>query len=652
MLDNARDAAHVRPFVKAPPGCAVLVTSRDRTQDYADPGLAFEVGRLARSASVEVLARCAEGVEPKDGDRLARLCADVPLALRIVGARLAQPSGPGAAYLVQLLEEESARLDALAYGDRAVRLAIGLSHDALDPAARRALRLTAAAPGSAVTGDELGHCLGEAALRQELVLTRLADHSLALQEVVRMATGRLLASFRLHELVRLFAAERLAEDEHPDFVRSFQESSVRYLSARLTEITELDRGAELSGELDPTRFHAALRLARKRGWQDRALELASSLHILYTSRGELDAIVAVNEVRVSLHLQSGDPEGAVRVCLVNSETLRGASGPRTGAAATEAARRAAGIAREYGVHGLLPEAELALSLALREQEEWAEALAAGERADAALRASDRVAATRIAVNNARVARRLEDPEVALRWGRSALERSDATGDVRLRAYARNVCGLAEEHAGRPAAALALYRGAADLWESLGDQDANAAVEHANAGYMAHDLADPATAVHLWLRAADLWERDGVVNRAVEMLVDVSALYAATDAYRQSADVLTRAARLARDDGGTSPLQRLEVHLRGEAARLCNGTRHPRRTEEDRAPEGTEPGNADLAELRSILEAHAEGRLTTSAARRRAAPLLNPFAHHCAHREEPWVFEDLGVEAEVKGELEG
>ncbi|KUO03445.1 hypothetical protein AQJ67_17215 [Streptomyces caeruleatus] len=385
LLDNARDAAHVRPFVKAPAGCGVIVTSRDRAQDYADRGLAFEVGPLERAASVEVLARCSEGGDHSADDDghmaalhlLAHLCADLPLALRIVGARLSQPSGPQPSYLVQLLEEESARLDALAYGDRAVRLAIRLSHDALDPAARRILRLVTAAPGAAVTGAELGHCLSAPALPQELLLNRLVDRSLALRDLVRMPAGELLATFRLFDLVRLFALERLEEDEPPDVVREFQRSSVSYLSARLTEITNLEHGAQLSGELDPTRFHAAQRLAQENEWLDLATDLAIGLHVLYTARGELDAIVGVNDDRIALQLRQNRPAEAVKACLLNGDTLRSAG---AAAQAADAARQAAGIAREYGLTDRVADAEFMLSLILWDEEKWAESLAAGERA--------------------------------------------------------------------------------------------------------------------------------------------------------------------------------------------------------------------------------------------------------------------------------
>lgn len=663
LLDNARDAAHVRPFVKAPAGCGVIVTSRDRAQDYADRGLLFEVGPLERGASVEVLTRCSEGGDHAADDdgftaalhRLAHLCADLPLALRIVGARLAQPSGPQPSYLVQLLEEESARLDALAYGDRAVRLAIRLSHDALDPAARRILRLVTAAPGAAVTGAELGHCLSAPALRQELLLNRLVDRSLALRDLVRMPAGELLATFRLFDLVRLFALERLDEDEPPDVVREFQRASVSYLSARLTEITNLEHGAQLSGELDPTRFHAAQRLAQKNEWLDLATDLAIGLHVLYSARGELDAIVAVNDDRIALHLRQGRPEEAMKACLLNADTLRSAG---ASAQAADAARQAAGIAREYGLTDRVAEAEFTLSLILWDEEKWAESLAAGERAVTLLTSAGQpAAAVPVAINNCRTARRAEDTAAAVRWGRTASDLAEQRSTPKVRAMALNAHGIAEEEAGNDTTALGLYRRAAALWEAIGNHG-NAALDHANAAYRAQSLDDPATAVHLLQHAAELWQRAGNHPRALEALVDLSSVYAAEDSHQQAAQTLARAERLALGAASEAPaLLRCEVLVRVAAARLfVDDTPKSEVTRADGVDEAasvlSEAAEDDeLARVHGILSRHRTGDVTVREARQKVRSLLTTRTRNLAKRDDPWVYEHLGEEAPERRALD-
>ncbi|MFE6157601.1 trypsin-like peptidase domain-containing protein [Streptomyces sp. NPDC056486] len=655
VLDNAHDAAQVRPLVKTPPGCGLIVTSRDRAQDYADPGLVFEVGPLDRSASVKVLTRCAEGRDFDSSDdhvanalhRLAHLCDDVPMALRIAGARMMHPTGLAPSYLVQLMETESERLEVLDYGDRPVRLAIQLSHDALDPAARRILRLITAAPGSAITGAELGHCLQAPALRQELLLNRLVDRSLALQNLVRMPAGQLLATFRLFDLVRLFAMERLQKDEPSEAVREFQQASVSYLCARLTEITNQTHGAQLSGELDPTRFHAAQRLAQDNEWLDLAADLAIGLHVLYTARGELDAVISVNNDRIALHLRQGRPEEAVKTCLLNADTLRGAgaSGP-----AADAARRAASIAREYQIHARVAEAEFRLSLILWDQEEWADSLAAGDRAVTTLTSANRsAAAVPVAINNCRIARRMDDLDLALRWGRTATDLADRWSAADYRATACNERGLAEDDAGNTRAALVLYRRAATLWEEI-DNLGNAANDYDNAARTAQSLDDAATAVHLQQLAADLWHRGELYSRSLEALIDASSLYAEQQAHEQVTRILARAERLALSVASTAPaLLRCEVLVRHAAARLFHhdpdtGPSPGHDIEDPRTAEEETAEDEELARVRAVLTRHQAGKLTERKAQREVRSLLTTRTRNWAPQDPPWVYEDLGQEA--------
>ncbi|MFG3020189.1 trypsin-like peptidase domain-containing protein [Streptomyces sp. NPDC048254] len=652
VLDNALDAAHARPFVTAPAGCAVLVTSRDRQQDYANPGLVFEIGPLDREASVAVLTRCAEGRPPEVTGataalhRLAHLCADVPLALRIVGARLAAPSGPPPDYLVQLLEEESARLEGLSYGDRAVRLAIRLSHDALEPPARRALRLITAVPGAAVTGAELGHCLRAPAVRQELLLNRLVDRSLARQDVVRVPAGALLATFRLFDLVRLFARERLEQEETPEAVRAFQQASVSYLNDRLREITDQQHGAQLSGELDPTRFHAAQRLARDHDWLDLATDLTIGLHVLYTARRELDAIVDVTDDRVALHLRRNQPERAVEACLSTTATLR-----KAGALvlAAETARRAAALASEHGLSEEIAKAEFQLSLVLWDQEKWPEALAAGKTAVTTLTAAGREAgAVPLAINNYRIARRMSDTRTAVRWARRAVELADRWGTAELRAMARNANGVAEDDAGHHASALDLYRRAAELWKDIGHLG-NAANDCDNASRMAFSLGDRTTAVRLLTEAVDLWKQDGSHVRALEGLVDLSSLYARQTDHAKAVDTLDRARTLITKEAATAPAPlRAEVAVRLSAARLFEGGPY----DAPPAPEDDEPEKEQIHAARDAVARHREGTLTLRKAREKAAALLTVRALNLAPRNGPWVYQELGEESPDRTALEG
>lgn len=95
VLDNVSSPDQVRPILPGGSGCLVLVTSRDRlgglvaldgasrlTLDVLSPAEARHV--LARTVGEDRLA-----AEPEAAAELAQLCGYLPLALRIIAARLA-----------------------------------------------------------------------------------------------------------------------------------------------------------------------------------------------------------------------------------------------------------------------------------------------------------------------------------------------------------------------------------------------------------------------------------------------------------------------------------------------------------------------------------------------------------------------------------
>ncbi|MFB9834781.1 trypsin-like peptidase domain-containing protein [Actinoallomurus acaciae] len=631
VLDNSRDAAHVAQLGKAPASCGLIVTSRDRVQSFADPGLVFRVEPLDRKSAVQVLSHYTE--EHPSLHRIAHLCGDVPLALRMVGARLAGRGDLPLDYLVQLLEEESTRLDYLDSGDRAVRIAIKLSYDHLDAPARRTFRLIPAAPGSTVTGDEMGHGLDSPPRGQELLLNRLVDRSLAQHEFVRSFPDGPLATFNLYELVQLFAQEQLAEEEGPDEVRDFRHRLVARLCDRLDAIADQTPDAEISGELDPARFHAALAMAEQEGWQDLGTRLAVGLHVLYSARNELDSILEINDVRIDLHLRHGDPAKAAQTCLLVADELRNSAPVK----AVQSARRAERIAREHGLAELAAKAAFELSKLLWDQDNAEDALKAGEQAATDLLALGKeAAAVPIVINNCYLALWTNENHRALTWGRKATDLADRWADLQHRDLAAAYRGRAERRAGNHLAAIDLARRSVHLSTERGNWW-DVAVSAEDGAEAADDISDTATAVELRSIAADHWARNGNQTREVAALINLSATHMTADSYQQAQHALTRAEAIARNPENSVPgaLQQ-ESALRTEAVRLFVSA----------TPETLPPAPAedeDLNRLREVLRLHRIGDLSNAQARDQTLAILTSKTRHAPAWDKWNLRQELGEE---------
>ncbi|MBB4916601.1 AfsR/SARP family transcriptional regulator [Streptosporangium saharense] len=212
VLDDAADEAQVRPLLPTGPGCVTLVTSRSPL-----PGLeaarALELDVLDRDESVAMLAGVAGEhrvrAEPEAAARVAELCGGLPLALRIAGSRLARRPGWTLAHLAGRLGDERGRLDELSAGDLAVRGSLALGYRALSERQRLLLRRLGALSAPDVAPWVASALLGGPA---EETLDALAGAGL-LQARGLDPAGQ--ERYGWHDLTRLYAAERLAEEEGP-----------------------------------------------------------------------------------------------------------------------------------------------------------------------------------------------------------------------------------------------------------------------------------------------------------------------------------------------------------------------------------------------------------------------------------------------------
>lgn len=237
VLDDAFDEKQLAPLMPASGTCGVITTGRVRLGGLGGAHR-VELREMSDADSLAMLHNSTDGrlasVTGAELSELVRLCARLPLALRIVGSLLMSRPHWHLADLMSRLADEQQRLDALRYRDLEVRASFGLSYEGLRPEARRLFRLLGLleAPdfplwAAAAAADT------ELRAAQEL-LDELVD--VHLLDVTGTPDGQ--ARYGFHDLIRTYARER-AEAEEP--VAARDAAVVRVLSALLALADLADR---------------------------------------------------------------------------------------------------------------------------------------------------------------------------------------------------------------------------------------------------------------------------------------------------------------------------------------------------------------------------------------------------------------------------
>lgn len=212
VIDGALGIDHIVPFLPGTQGCATIVTSVQRITGL-EGAQQINVGALDDRSARDLLEKLvgAERVnaEPDAVRELVSLCEGIPLALRVVAAKLSIRPHWRIAHMLIQLRDEARRLDELDLDGASVRATLALAYETIgEPAQRLLRRLTligTADFGSWVSAPLLDTGIADAEdLLQQLVASHLVEVNLSQDDSVR---------FHLHDLVRIYAAERLAETE-------------------------------------------------------------------------------------------------------------------------------------------------------------------------------------------------------------------------------------------------------------------------------------------------------------------------------------------------------------------------------------------------------------------------------------------------------
>ncbi|WP_434447534.1 ATP-binding protein [Lentzea sp. E54] len=385
VLDNAFDEGQIRPLLAMSEGCLTIVTCR-RVLAGLESARWVLLDTLPENSAVELVAAVAgEHVvreEPQAVRELVALCGNLPLAVRMVGNRLAAgSSGRSVAALVGELRDERRRLDSLSMGNEDLRTAFSASYRVLSPRARSVFRRLALIPGVHFDDDLAAVATGVPVAEVGLVLDELVEMSLLTitTEFVR---------FQFHDLVRIFARERWLEEEPQDVRDQLRDAFAAHVlglaSAAgmlfLPHVREVPRGCPFRSqeeaaewlEQEASNWSAVHREAAALGRHRAVFDFAGAIHRYAFGREQKHRWDEVFELALQAARAFGDRRGEVEMLSLLGWTQdRCADDPELALATL---RKAVSVAEEIGHHRIVMSANASIGLALTRLGRFEEAL--------------------------------------------------------------------------------------------------------------------------------------------------------------------------------------------------------------------------------------------------------------------------------------
>ncbi|EHR60280.1 AfsR/SARP family transcriptional regulator [Saccharomonospora cyanea] len=218
VLDDAADEEQIAPLLPGTSSTAVLVTSR--TPLAALPGTtAVNVDLpdpdFAKALLARFVGRERVDSEPRSAEELLSSCGYLPLAIRVVAARLATRPGWPLSELSRRLRGARSRLDELRVGSLDVRSTFSAGYSALPDDARRAFRLFGLTGAESLAPWAFTASLTGSACpqRADRAMEALVDAGLV-TAYERDGAGQL--RYRMHALLRSYAQEHADAAHDPD----------------------------------------------------------------------------------------------------------------------------------------------------------------------------------------------------------------------------------------------------------------------------------------------------------------------------------------------------------------------------------------------------------------------------------------------------
>lgn len=336
VLDNAHDAAQVRPLLPNAPGCLTVVTSRNQltglvAAEGAHPlSLDLMSAGEARDLLASRLGVDRVTADPAATDEIIKHCAGLPLALAVAAARAAYRPDQTLAELAAELRDIRGRLDVLDTQDPTtdLRTVFSCSYQRLSPPTARLFGLLSLHPGPDISAPAVASLAGIPPQRTPPMLAELV-HAYLINE---HTPGR----YTMHDLMRAYAAEQArAADNQAQRQAAIHRMLDHYLHAayaadRLLNPTRgsitlaspapastVDQPTDRAEAMDwftaelPVLL-AAIDHAAGNEWDTHAWQLAWALGTFLYHRGNWHDLVTVSRVAMAAARRLADPNAKRR----------------------------------------------------------------------------------------------------------------------------------------------------------------------------------------------------------------------------------------------------------------------------------------------------------------------------------------------------
>jgi tetratricopeptide (TPR) repeat protein len=365
VLEDVPYASNISPLIPASEHSVVVVTSQYRLKGLLHDGAELlTLKPLTDDDGVDLLARMLGrprlDAEADAARQVVRYCGGLPLALRMVGARLKARTSLRLAAVARAMADERGRLTMLADDEQAIEAAFTVAYDGLPNDTRALYRWLGLHPGREVSVEIVVAATG---ISLDIVERHL-DVLVAANLLADVGDGE---RYSCHELVWLHArrcGELVDDEDERDaafdrLARTYLRQAVRadhaVMGPRLrladhpwftADPSPFTSAAEALDWLETERRNLldVVREAARRGRDSMVWWMCEALWALYLNRKHYAEWVESHELAVVATVRLGDPAGEARM---RSQLARARMelGQHDGAlaelaAATEATRRA------------------------------------------------------------------------------------------------------------------------------------------------------------------------------------------------------------------------------------------------------------------------------------------------------------------------